>query len=114
MGFLDHYSAGSPPAHHRDHAPDQEGGSPAPELEAVLESECVALLALEATRARIRFLPGDHDRAEADIGGAIELLRRAIADLRPRFGGSPPSLLALGFVARNEDLGRARLPRTDR
>lgn len=103
MGFSDSFSAGSqpPPRHSRHHR--HGGGSTSPALEAVLETECVALLALEATRARIRFLPGEHDRAEADIGSAIELLRHAIAELRPHGGESPPSLLSLGFVASYED-----------
>jgi hypothetical protein len=85
----------------------QEGGRVSA-LEAVLASECVALLALEASRARVRFLPGDFGGMETDIGGAIDLLRHAIAELRTLVVGGPPSLLALGFVARQEDLGRPR------
>jgi hypothetical protein len=104
MGFPTPHSGGAqPPPSHSQHS-DEAGGSTPPALEAVIETECLALLALEATRVRIRFLPGDHESVEADIGGAIELLRHAIAELRPRLGGSPPSLLALGFVARHEDL----------
>lgn len=80
-----------------------EIGATSPALEAAIETECVALLALEASRARVRFLPGDYARVEADICGAIDLLRGAITELRARVGGSPPSLLSLGFVARAED-----------
>ena len=89
----------------REQLSNTESDSALPSLEAVLEVECSALLALEASRARMRFLPGDHGRADADIGGAIELLRHAIDELRARVGGSPPSLLALGFVLQNEELG---------
>jgi hypothetical protein len=91
-----------------EHAPHAEGAGPSATLEEVLESECVALMALEASRARVRFLPGDLASQEADIGGAIELLRHAIADLRARVIENPPSLLALGFVVHQEDLGRPR------
>jgi hypothetical protein len=90
-----------------EHSPPAGGGGTAT-LEEVLESECVALMALEASRARVRFLPGDLGSQEADIGGAIDLLRHAIAELRVRVMGSPPSLLALGFVVHQEDLGRPR------
>jgi len=86
---------------HSSHGHDRSG---LPTLEAVLETECVALLALEVSRSRMRMVPGDHGRAEADIGGAIELLRHAMAELRQRVGESSQSLLALGFVAREEDL----------
>jgi hypothetical protein len=85
-----------------------EGGETSATLEEVLESECIALLALEASRARMRFLPGDFRGVDADIGGAIDLLRHAIAELRALVSGTPPSLLALGFVARQDDLGRPR------
>ncbi|HWF72787.1 MAG TPA: hypothetical protein VG186_05560 [Solirubrobacteraceae bacterium] len=103
MGIPDPYSGALPPARHHERRSQHQGDAASP-LESVLETECMALLALEATRTRIRFLPGEHDRAEADIGGAIELLRHAIAELRPRQGESSRSLLALGFVARHEDL----------
>jgi predicted glycosyl hydrolase (DUF1957 family) len=104
MGLPDPYSSDSQSAHSHDRLSHHADGSATPAFEAVLETECMALLALEATRARIRFLPGDHNRAEADIGGAIDLLRHAIAELRPRLGHSPPSLLSLGFVATHEEL----------
>jgi hypothetical protein len=79
-------------------------GEPPDTLEAVLETECVALLALQASRARMRFLPRDQGSAEADLGGAIDLVRHAMGELRARVPGGPPSLLALGFVVGDEDL----------
>lgn len=100
--FSPHPADGQPDR--RDEPPSTGGGGvTSPALEAALESECVALLALEASRARVRFLPGDFGSVEADIGGAIDLLRHAIAELRALVGGTPPSLLSLGFVVRRED-----------
>ncbi|HWF51162.1 MAG TPA: hypothetical protein VG294_11030 [Solirubrobacteraceae bacterium] len=80
-----------------------EDADASPTVEAVLETECVALLALQASRARMRFLSRDHGTAEADLGGAIELVLHAMGELRARVAGGPPSLLALGFVVGDED-----------
>ena len=110
MGMLEPHSAGSHPDPRHHGRSDHESGQAAPALEAVLETECIALLALEATRVRMRILPGDHDRAEQDIGGAIDLLRHAIDELRARVGGESPSLLALGFVATHEEVGGSHIP----
>jgi hypothetical protein len=100
------HAAGKQPQVSHEQPAQPKRAEASPEFEAALESECVALLALEASRARVRFLPGDFGAVDADLGGAIDLLRHAIADLRARVIGSPPSLLALGFVVRQEDLGR--------
>lgn len=103
MGSLDSHPVGFSPTHGHHRRSGADGETPG--LEAVLETECVALMALEATNARIRILPGDHRREQADISGAIELLRHAIGELRLRLGRDRPNnLLALGFVAPREDL----------
>jgi hypothetical protein len=83
-----------------DERPSGFGGEEPTSVEAVLEAECVALMALETSRARIRFLPGHYEAAEVALTGAIELLRDGIVELRARVGGSSPSVLAFGFVIR--------------
>lgn len=107
--FEPHRRGGWPHGRREQRRPYGNGGA-LPALEAVVETECAALMALRASRARMRFLPGDYGSAEADLGGAIELLQRALAELRAHVGGDAPSLLALGFVLRNEDRPWRQLP----
>jgi hypothetical protein len=101
MGPLFTSSGGEPPQD-----PHADARDASPTVEAVLETECVALLALQASRARMRFLSRDHGSAEADLGGAIDLVLHAMGELRARMAGGPPSLLALGFVVGDEDRPR--------
>lgn len=93
-----------------DQAPPHETDTSSLALETVLESECLVLLALETSRERMRSLRGDLGSAEADIGGAIELLHHAITELRGLARASPASLLALGFVAGEESGIRSPSP----
>jgi hypothetical protein len=96
-------SDGEPHEDRREPLGHGDGADASPTVEAVLETECVALLALQASRARMRFLSHDHGTAEADLGGAIDLVLHAMGELRARVAGGPPSLLALGFVVGDED-----------
>jgi hypothetical protein len=68
-------------------------------LQAALEANCDALMALEAARAIVAV---DHPQAAGLADQAADALRRAIRELR-ELSRQPASAAALGFVIGEED-----------
>jgi hypothetical protein len=78
-------------------------------LESALEASCDALITLEAIPSTSGSEAGDRPRTRLHVAQAIELLRRAIAELQLAHNVDGPGL-ALGFVLRAErerSVGRA-------
>jgi hypothetical protein len=66
-------------------------------LEKALECGCVALITLEAMRARANDVSEDLELVQGQINGVIESLRAALGELRAA-RGEESSAVALGFV----------------
>jgi hypothetical protein len=83
------------------HPPDVEAGKTnSGDLQLALEQGCGALLAMEASRARIT-THAELAGAQADMHSAIQSLRAAIAQLREGAAGTHGSALGGGFVLGN-------------
>ena len=81
--------------HHTDHGKQQALDTR--ELQEALEDGCGALVAMQASAARITTGAGDLDGVEAELSTAIASLRSAIAQLRGR-AAPAAGQLAGGFV----------------
>jgi len=72
---------------------------PVAPIEEAIQTTCGTLLALQASLARVEDVPGEHLQAEAALKAAVDLVRRAISDLRESIAIGERSPLALGFVS---------------